>query len=237
MPVSIIQTIPIPNRLLAALPRKDYVRFLADCEEVELALKEVLYHPGEHISYVYFPINSFISLATPLEDITGLEVGLVGNEGMFGVTLLLGVNVAPLRALVQGPGLALRITTPLFLRMLEQSSALERELKRYLYVLISQIAQTAACNRFHMTEARLARWLLMTQDKSHSNTFHFTHLFLAYMLGVRRVSITQAASSLQYRNIINYQRGNITILDRGGLEALSCSCYRSDKEIYQRVMG
>ncbi len=232
-----VQAIPTANRLLAALPRKDHARLIENCEQVELALSEVLNRPGELISYVYFPISSFISLVTPVEGVTGLEVGMVGNEGMFGVTLTLGVDTTPFHAVVQGIGCALRIAAPVFLKELEQSLALQRGLKRYLYVSISQIAQTAACNRFHTVEARLARWLMMTQDRAHADTFHITHVFLAYMLGVRRVGITKAASSLQSRNIISYQRGDITILDRVALEAIACSCYRIDKETYQNVMG
>ncbi|MBA2483633.1 MAG: Crp/Fnr family transcriptional regulator [Nitrosomonas sp.] len=231
-----VQTIPTVNCLLAALPRRDYVQLVAKCEQVELTLAQVLNHSEEVISHVYFPISSFISLVAPTSVVTGLEVGLIGNEGMLGATLILSVDIAPFQALVQGAGSALRMTVPLFLQEFEQSATLQRLLKRYLYVSISQIAQTAVCNRFHVVEARLARWLLMTQDRSHSDTFHITHLFLAYMLGVRRVGITKAANSLQSQNIISYKRGKITILNRLGLEAISCYCYRADKKIYQRVI-
>ncbi len=234
--MSTVQAMPAANRLLAALPRKDHEQLFANFEQVELTLTEVLNRPGELISYVYFPISSFISMVMPVEDGTGLEVGMVGNEGMFGITLTLGVDTTPFHAVVQGTGSALRIAAPVFLDELEQSLALQRGLKRYLYVSISQIAQTAACNRFHTVESRLARWLLMTQDRAHADTFHITHVFLAYMLGVRRVGITKAASSLQSLNIISYQRGNITILDRVALEAITCVCYRIDKETYQNVM-
>ncbi len=235
--MSTVRAIPTTNRLLAALPPKDQVQLLANCEQVELTLSEVLHRPNEPISHVYFPVNSFISMVLPTEGAAGLEVGMVGNEGMLGVTLMLRVDATPFLALVQGPGFALRIAAPLFLDALERSAALQAELKRYLYVLLNQIAQTAVCNRFHAVEARLARWLLMTQDRAGADTFYITHVFLAYMLGVRRVSITTAASSLQKRKIISYQRGEITILDRIGLEAVSCQCYRSDQDAYQRVMG
>ena len=231
------QTVLATNRLLADLPRKDREQLLANCEKIELVFAEVLYRAGELITHVYFPIESFISLMTPINGGAGLEVRLIGNEGMLGIALMLGVDVAPFHALVQGAGSALRITAPSFLRELEHSPALQQELKRYRYVSMSQLAQTAACTRFHVVEARLARWLLMTNDRAHSNHFHVTHELMAYMLGVRRVGITKAANSLQKQKLISYRRGDITILDRVGLEAASCECYRADKETYERILG
>ena len=231
------QVVPATNRLLSALPPRDREHLLANCEEIELNFGEVLYRPGEPISYVYFPTGSYISLVTAINGAAGLEVRLTGNEGMLGITLILGVDVSPFHTMVLGAGPALRMVAPSFLRELEQSPALQLNLKRYLYVSISQLAQTAACTRFHVVEDRLASWLLMTQDRAHSDHFHVTHELMANMLGVRRVGITKAANSLLKQKLISYRRGDVTILDRIGLETVSCGCYRIDKETYKRLMG
>jgi CRP-like cAMP-binding protein len=224
------------NRLLATLPAKDYQQVLAHCEPVELRLTEVLNEPGEQIRYVYFPTDSFISLVTPPDEYAGLEVGLVGDEGMIGTPLLLGVEVTLLRTFVQGAGSAWCMTPERFRDALRQSSALQTTLNRYLYVLMGQLGQLVACTRFHVVEARLARWLLMTQDRAHSDHFHVTHEFLAFMLGVRRVGVTKAASVLQQHKLIRYSRGDITVLDRAGLEAAACGCYGAAEALYDRIL-
>jgi CRP-like cAMP-binding protein len=232
-----IKTDPAVNRLLAALPKTDLRRMLAGCETVEFAFAEVLYAPRERLRHVYFPTSSFISLIMPVDGCASLEVGLIGSEGMFGIPLVLGVNVTPMRVVVQGAGSALRMDAALFCRELGRSLALQRAIHRYVFVHLSQLAQTAACTRFHVVEARLARWLLMTQDRAHTNAFHVTQEFLALMLGVRRVGVTKAASSLQKRSLIRYSRGNITVLDRRGLKAASCGCYKADRTSYERILG
>ncbi len=222
----------IENSLLAAVPSKEYRRLLAGLEPVTLTFGEVLYEPGETIGHVYFPGASLVSLLTLADGHLALEVGLIGREGMVGIPLVLGQNVSSVRALVQGSGTAMRMASARFLEEFRRSLALQEELYRYTHALMAQISQTAACNRFHVVEMRLARWLLMTHDRVKSDRFRMTHEFLGHMLGVRRVGVTKAAQVLQKRKLISYSRGDITVLDRSGLEAAACQCYDVVKDMH-----
>jgi len=224
------------NSLLAALPALARRRLTAGHAPVNLVVSEILSQAGERIRYVYFPIDGFISLITPVKGRGQLEIGLVGREGMLGVPLLLGVNVSPLRAMVQGGGRAWRVDAATLQQELASNASLRASLNRYLYVFLAQLMQTATCTRFHRIEARLARWLLMTRDRAHADQFHITHEFLALMLGVRRVGVTRAATALQRRKLIRYRRGDISVVDVRGLKRAACACYAIDRRIYGRIL-
>jgi CRP-like cAMP-binding protein len=220
------------NRLIELLPRRERVSLLAICEPIVLVLSEVLHEVRTKTRYVYFPIDGFVSLLSVVDDQSVLEVGMVGREGMLGVHVALGMDISPLHAVVQGPGTAWRIPVGPFRRELKRSPGLQRGLNRYVAVLMSQLASQAACVRYHSIGPRLARWLLMSQDRAEVDQFFMTQEFLAYMLGVRRVGVTSAASVLQKHGLIEYHRGQMKVLDRKGLESAACNCYASDQISY-----
>lgn len=226
----------IQNHLIELLPDSDQKRLLEHCEPVELVLSEVLCAPHDLTRYVYFPTRCFISQVAQVEGQLRLEVGMVGSEGMLGAQLALGQSSEPLHAMVQGSGTALRMSAAEFCQELTRSKTLQNTLNHYIYVLMVQLATSASCMRFHLIDQRLARWLLMSQDRAHTDSFHVTHEFLAIMLGVRRVGVTMAAGVLQRRGLIEYHRGTLTVLDRSGLEAAACSCYASNRLTYQNIM-
>jgi CRP-like cAMP-binding protein len=225
------------NHLIECLPRRDRGRLLALAQQVPLVVGEVLYRNGETTRHVYFPVDGFVSLIAPIGAEPSIEVGMVGREGMLGVQLALGVGKAPLHALVQGPGSAWRVGTRDFRGELATGAALRRVLGQYVYVLMSQLAGATACVRFHEIGPRLARWLLMSQDRAHADHFHVTHEFMASMLGVRRVGITAAAVALHRQGLIDYRRGELTVLDRCGLEAAACDCYAEASKAYAELLG
>jgi CRP-like cAMP-binding protein len=225
----------IVNRVLASISPKDRRRLVAQLKPVYLNFGKILYEAGEKIRYVYFPLNCLISLLTKVDKRRSLEVGMVGNEGMAGMPFVLGIGESGVRALVQGAGDALIMPASSFRVEFDRNQPLRGALFRYTYALMAQISQTAACNRFHEAEARLARWLMMTRERVGSNEFPMTHEFLAHMLGVRRGGVTEAASALKSRGLIDYHRGKIRILDAKGLAAASCSCYQVVKAAFDRA--
>ena len=213
------------NRMLAALPKKEYLRLLPDLEQVTLRFAEVLYEPGVRLSHVYFPNDSVVSLLAAVADRSALEVGIVGNEGVAGISVFMGVDMSPHRAIVQGAGTAMRMKASVLRVESEGADPLHRLLLLYAHSLLTQVSQSAACNRFHMVEARLARWLLMSGDRLGSDEFLLTQDFISNMLGVRREGVSKAAGVLQKSGLLTYSRGHIRILDRVRLEAVSCECY------------
>lgn len=233
MPLDTVPCAPAENRLLAVLPRTEYHRLRAHMEHIPLPFAEVLSESGELLRHVYFVNDGLVSLLYRGEQGESLEVGSVGHEGMIGLPIFLGVDTAFCRAQVQGAGSAMRMSTEAFLKDLAQEGQLEILLHRYTHALLAQITLSAACSRFHSVEARLARWLLTAHDHSHSDEVRITQAFIASLLGIRREGITHAASTLQKRHLIHYRRGHLQILDRAGLEAAACTCYRIIKERYE----
>jgi CRP-like cAMP-binding protein len=224
------------NRLLAGLPPLERRRLLGKASRIELAAAEILYEPGAPIRDVYFPTGGSVSLIATMQGQDQLQVGLIGDEGMLGTSLVLGVATAPSLARVQHAGSAWRIDASSFRAELRRGTTLRDRLERYVHVVMCESAQTVACTRFHVVEARLARWLLMARDRAHGDQFHSTHESLASILGVRRAGVTHAAGALQRRKLIRYRRGDITVLDPRGLEASACACYLANRATYAREM-
>jgi CRP-like cAMP-binding protein len=221
---------PIANRLLAALPKKDYQALQGHLEEIPLVFEEILYEPNALISDVYFPNSGIVSLLAAVNGRATLEVGLIGKEGVLGLSVFMGVNSSQNRAVVQGAGSAMRMKATAFRKECNNGGALPRLLQRYTHSLLTQIAQAAVCNQFHSVDARMARWLLMTHDRVSYDEFQITQGFLSNMLGVRREGVSKAAAKLQKLNLIRYSRGRLRILDRAALEATSCGCYEIIKD-------
>lgn len=233
-----VLTVPlITNHLLQLLSSKERHILLQYCDVVELQFADILCEPNQRYRYLYFPLSGFISLVTTLSGHKPLEMGLIGNEGMLGVTLALGVTTAPMQAVVQGKGTAWRIDLADLQQFLLSSPQLQHVLQQYLFVQLAQLAQSAACAHFHELSPRLARWLLMSHDRAHSSQFYLTHQFLADMLGVRRSGVTVAAGIMQQQQFISYTRGMISVLDRKALQNLACECYQASIDEYRSVLG
>lgn len=228
---------PQDNDLLRSLPRSDRARLALHLAPVPLASDQVIVVAGQTTRHVYFPTRGSVSLVTGVDRHPGLGIGMIGNEGMLGAHVALGQRREPHTAIVQVPGTAWRMLARPFRSELSRDRAMRRAVQGYLFALLGQRAAAAGCMRHHEIRPRLARWLLMTQDRAHADSFTVTQAFLADMLGVRRVGITAAAGDLQRRGLIQYRRGMVRITDRAGLEAASCSCYVADRRLYGEAMG
>ena len=225
------------NHLIDSLPKTVQKRFLARCEPFELVLSTELSARGALLTHAYFPITGFISLVIDIDSHPPLEVGMVGREAMLGSELVLGLANTPWRAVVQGAGSCWRIEADALRKAMDEMPALQSVVQRSLLVRLHQQALASACERFHPIGQRLARWLLMSQDRAHADHFHVTQEFISLMLGVRRVGVTKAASDFQKDGLIQYTRGELQVLDRAGLEREACSCYEADKLLHDTLMA
>lgn len=237
MPATAETPSPVENRLLAELPKLELERLIPNLESVSLALGQVIYESGGRMSHVYFPTDSIISLLYLMENGTTAEIGVIGYEGMVGLALFMGGQTTPNRAVVQSAGSAFRMRAKALQDEFVKGGVFQQLLLRFTQALITQISQTAVCNRLHSVEQQLCRWLLLSYDRLHSDKLVMTHTLIANMLGVRREGITIAAKKLQERRVISYVRGTITLLDRPGLEATVCECYSVVKNEYDRLLG
>jgi CRP-like cAMP-binding protein len=227
---------PRQNHLLAALPAEEFDRLLPHLELAAMPLGDVLYESGTHLGHVYFPTTSIVSLLYVMEDGASAEIAVVGNEGIIGVALFMGGETTPSRAVVQSAGYAYRLKGQLLKQEFNRSGAMQQLLLRYTQALLTQMAQTAVCNRHHSVDQQLCRWLLLSLDRLASNELTMTQELIANMLGVRREGVTEAAGKLQDAGLLRYSRGRITVVDRPGLEAQACECYRVVKKEFDRLL-
>jgi CRP-like cAMP-binding protein len=227
---------PRQNHLLAALPAEDFARLLPDLEGVPMPLGHVLYEPGVQMRHVYFPTTSIVSLLYVMEDGASAEIAVVGNEGVVGVSLFMGGESTTSRAVVQSDGYAYRLKAQLLKDEFFRAGPMQRLLLRYTQALLTQMAQTAVCNRHHSLDQQFCRWLLLSLDRLSSNELVMTQELIANMLGVRREGVTEAAGNVQRAGLISYNRGRITVLDRPGLEARACECYAVVKREFDRLL-
>jgi CRP-like cAMP-binding protein len=225
------------NQLLAALPVEEYERLSPHLGQVSFALGEVIYEPGERLDYVYFPTTAIISLLYMMENGSSAEMGLAGNDGIVGIAVFMGGNTMPNRAIVQSAGIAFRMKAAVLHEEFERGGQFQKLLLRYTQALITQISQTAVCNRLHSVEQQLCRWLLLSHDRVPTDELIMTQTLIADMLGVRREGVTIAAGQLQDVEAISYSRGHIKILDRAKLESCVCECYRVVKDEFDRLLG
>jgi CRP-like cAMP-binding protein len=228
---------PTQNRLLASLPSEELKALLPHLEHVSLSRRQTIILPDEPIPFIYFPINSLLSLVTVMEDGSTVEAGAIGREGMAGLPILLDAGTTPMRTLTQIPGQAVRVKAQIIKEAFDRGGALRHILHRYIHTTIVVGSQSAACNRLHHLEARLCRWLLMSSDGVGSEELSLTQDFLGTMLGVRRAGVSEAASQLMDKGLIRYQRGRIQIVDKKSLETAACECYRVVKAEYDRLLG
>ena len=229
--------VPHANRLLGLLPSRDYERLRPHLQRVPLTYRQSLYRAHKPLGFVYFFETGVGSLVNTMTNGEASEVGTIGNEGVVGLPLLLGDDRAPTSVYVQVPGAGLRMKASLFRKELARSASMRAVMLRYAHAFFNQVAQSAACNQFHSLEQRCCRWLLMTHDRMQSDEFLLTQEFLAMMLGVQRTGVTAAAGALQRSGLINYKRGNVTIIDRRSLIRRSCECYGVSKKEFDRLLG
>ena len=224
------------NRLLAALPPEEYERLLPNLEPVAFDLGDIIYQSGGHIDYIYFLTECIVSLLYTMENGMSAEIGIVGNEGVIGIALFMGGDTMPNRAVVQSAGAAIRVKSCFLQNEFKRGGEFQHLLLRYTQAMITQISQTAVCNRLHPVEQQLCRWLLLSHDRLQMDELKMTHEMIANMLGTRREGVTIAAGKLQDAGLINYYRGHIKIINRAGLEAAVCECYQVVKDEFDRLL-